>query len=91
MPRLGPFELLRPVARGGMGVVWQGRHVGRDLPVAVKVLTGLAGPALGDLAAEHGRPARARAAYALAVGQLERLGRLAQAAEIAARMESIRD
>lgn len=41
MPRLGPFELLRPVARGGMGVVWQGRHVARDLPVAVKVLTGL--------------------------------------------------
>ena len=37
---LGPFDLLQPVARGGMGVVWRGRHRQQGLPVAVKVLGG---------------------------------------------------
>ena len=36
---LGPFELERPIARGGMGVVWRGRHIEQNTPVAVKVLT----------------------------------------------------
>ena len=37
--RLGPVELIREIGRGGMGVVWLGRHglLGRD--VAVKFLT----------------------------------------------------
>ncbi|MCB9689041.1 MAG: protein kinase [Alphaproteobacteria bacterium] len=36
--RLGPFELRRPIARGGMGEVWLAHHVAQDLPVAVKLL-----------------------------------------------------
>jgi eukaryotic-like serine/threonine-protein kinase len=35
---LPPFELLAPLARGGMAEVWQGRHIDLDLPVAVKVV-----------------------------------------------------
>jgi serine/threonine protein kinase/tetratricopeptide (TPR) repeat protein len=42
--RLGAFRLIRPIAEGGMAVVWGGLH-GTELPVAVKVLTG------GDLRA----------------------------------------
>lgn len=37
---LGAFDLLRPVARGGMARVWLGRHRQQGVPVAVKVLTG---------------------------------------------------
>ncbi|MCB9673872.1 MAG: protein kinase [Alphaproteobacteria bacterium] len=36
---LGPFKLLRPIGKGGMGVVWQGLHVDTAIPVAVKVIT----------------------------------------------------
>jgi len=36
--RLGAFELLRPLARGGMGVVWSGRHAPTGTPVAIKTL-----------------------------------------------------
>ena len=39
---LGPFLLERPIARGGMGVVWQGRHAADGLPVAVKFLPEIA-------------------------------------------------
>ena len=40
LPRLGPFVLEAPIARGGMGQIWAGRH-GRDgLPVAIKVVSG---------------------------------------------------
>ena len=35
---LGAFELDRPVARGGMGEVWCGRHPPTGTPVAVKLL-----------------------------------------------------
>ena len=35
---LGPFQLVRPIAAGGMGQVWGAVH-GRT-PVAIKVLTG---------------------------------------------------
>jgi tetratricopeptide (TPR) repeat protein len=36
---LGPFKLLHPIGRGGMGVVWLGRHEAQGVPVAVKVIT----------------------------------------------------
>ncbi|MEZ4433081.1 MAG: serine/threonine-protein kinase [bacterium] len=36
--RLGPFELERPVARGGTAEVWRARHGRRGVPAAVKVL-----------------------------------------------------
>ena len=39
-PRVGPFELDSPIAEGGMGQVWLGRHVDSGHPVAIKVLTG---------------------------------------------------
>jgi serine/threonine protein kinase/tetratricopeptide (TPR) repeat protein len=35
---LGSFRLVRPIAEGGMSVVWGGIH-GAEVPVAVKVLT----------------------------------------------------
>lgn len=38
MIRVGPFELVERIGRGGMGRVWRGRHVRQGLPVAVKVL-----------------------------------------------------
>jgi eukaryotic-like serine/threonine-protein kinase len=37
--RLGSFELFAPIARGGMGEVWRGRHVRQGVSVAVKVMT----------------------------------------------------
>jgi serine/threonine protein kinase/tetratricopeptide (TPR) repeat protein len=37
--RLGPFELLEPIARGGMAEVWRGIHLSQSIPVAVKVIT----------------------------------------------------
>jgi len=36
---LGSFELFAPIARGGMGEVWRGRHIRQGVPVAVKVMT----------------------------------------------------
>ena len=36
---LGPFDLIRPIGKGSMGVVWEGIHRSQSLPVAVKVLT----------------------------------------------------
>lgn len=39
---LGPFQLMHPIGRGGMGVVWLGHHTAQGVPVAVKVITGKA-------------------------------------------------
>ena len=35
---LGPFELLEPLARGGMSQVWRGLHTAGDLEVAIKIV-----------------------------------------------------
>ena len=40
---IGPFDLIKPIGKGSMGVVWEGVHRLQNVPVAVKVLT-----ALGD-------------------------------------------
>ncbi len=37
--RLGSFETIREVGSGGMGTVWEGRHLVTGSPVAVKFLT----------------------------------------------------
>ncbi len=36
---LGPFDLIEPIGRGGMGEVWRGLHRAQQVPVAIKVLT----------------------------------------------------
>jgi hypothetical protein len=37
---VGPFQLVEPLARGGMAEVWRGLHAAQGVPVAVKVVTG---------------------------------------------------
>ena len=39
---LGPFQLVRLVGKGGMGLVWLGRHREQGVDVAVKVIMGRA-------------------------------------------------
>lgn len=36
---LGPFDLIRPIGKGSMGVVWEGVHRVQSIPMAIKVLT----------------------------------------------------
>ena len=36
---LGPFDLIKPIGKGSVGVVWEGIHRDQSLPVAVKILT----------------------------------------------------
>ena len=36
---LGSFDLIRPIGKGSMGVVWEGIHRAESVPVAVKVIT----------------------------------------------------
>ena len=36
--RLGQFELVEPIASGGMGEVWRATHLLQDTPVAIKLL-----------------------------------------------------
>jgi eukaryotic-like serine/threonine-protein kinase len=36
---VGPFDLLQPVARGGMARVWRGVHREQGVPVALKIVT----------------------------------------------------
>ena len=43
---VGPFELTRPIARGGMGVIWEANHTVTQSAVAIKVITSDAGRAL---------------------------------------------
>jgi serine/threonine protein kinase/tetratricopeptide (TPR) repeat protein len=38
---LGPFDLSRPLGRGGMGEVWHAVHTASGVPVAIKVLSGV--------------------------------------------------
>lgn len=38
--RLGAFDLVEPIGRGGMGVVWRAVHRTQGLPVAIKVMSG---------------------------------------------------
>lgn len=38
LPRLGPFDVIEPIAAGGMGEVWRGVHRGAGVPVALKVV-----------------------------------------------------
>src|SRR5262245_27229669 len=37
-PRINGYEVFGPLGRGGMGVVFRGRHVGLDRPVAMKMM-----------------------------------------------------
>jgi len=38
LPRFGPYQLIRPLGRGGMGAVFRARHPDASQPVAIKIL-----------------------------------------------------
>jgi serine/threonine-protein kinase len=54
----GKFELVRPLARGGMGAVWVARHLQLGMPVAVKFID-VAAAAAPDARSRFEREARA--------------------------------
>ncbi len=56
--RLGPFELVEPIGRGGMATVWRAVHPETRVQAAIKVLTSEAGQADGPMRALR-REARA--------------------------------
>jgi formylglycine-generating enzyme required for sulfatase activity/tRNA A-37 threonylcarbamoyl transferase component Bud32 len=64
--RLGDFELLQEVGRGGMGIVFRARQVSLDRPVALKVLK-------PDVLSDSIRAERFRR-EAIAVGKLDHPG-----------------
>ena len=35
---IGPFQLIAPIARGGMGEVWRAVHIEQRIPVAFKII-----------------------------------------------------
>ncbi len=47
-PRLGRFQLLEPIAQGGMASVWKAVHRDRRVPAAVKVLDARANRGLAE-------------------------------------------
>ena len=74
-PRLGAYELLRPLGRGGMGVVYLARHTELGRPAALKILNRPA----GDKAALSERfRAEVRSAAALGHPQIVQLYELGE-------------
>ncbi|TNE85259.1 MAG: serine/threonine protein kinase [Deltaproteobacteria bacterium] len=75
---LGPFDLLRPLGQGGMGVVWHGRHRTDGTEVAIKWVAG----------SEVDAPAFLREAEAMArlhhphIVQIYDLGRMPESARV---------
>ena len=56
---LGPYALHEEIGRGGMGVVWRGRHLAHGEPVAIKVLLGGATATRPEFVAAFKQEARA--------------------------------
>lgn len=51
--RLGDFEILREIGRGGMGIVYEARQLSLNRPVALKVLSGGAGLSVKGITRFH--------------------------------------